>query len=114
MGEVVEGLGEVSDAGVRSRGLTIATQPNAQVIAPTAGRVSYAGDFRDYGQIVIIDHSGGWTTLITDLASISVQVGQVLRQGAPIGRTGTNRPTVTIELRRGGEPVDISSLVSRG
>lgn len=114
MGEVVEGLGEVSSAGIRSRGLTIATQPNAQVIAPTAGRVSYAGDFRGYGQIVIIDHSGGWTTLITNLASISVQVGQVVQQGAPVGRTGDDRPTVTVELRRGGEPVDISSLVSRG
>ncbi|QLC24976.1 peptidoglycan DD-metalloendopeptidase family protein [Parasphingopyxis algicola] len=114
MGEVVEGLGEVSDAGVRSRGLTIATQPRAQVIAPTAGRVSYAGDFRGYGRIVIIDHSGGWTTLITDLASISVQVGEVVQQGAPIGRTGTERPTVTVELRRSGQPVDISSLVSRG
>lgn len=114
MGEVVAGLGEVSDAGIRSRGLTIATQPGAQVIAPTAGRVSYAGDFRGFGQIVIIDHSGGWTTLITDLASVSVQVGQVVQQGAPIGRTGDDRPTVTVELRRGGEPVDISSLVSRG
>lgn len=114
MGEVVEGLGEISAAGIRSRGLTIATQPSAQVIAPTAGRVSYAGDFRGYGQIVIIDHSGGWTTLITNLASISVRVGQIVRQGAPVGRTGDDRPTVTVELRRGGEPVDISSLVSRG
>lgn len=114
MGEVLEGLGEVSSAGIRSRGLTIATQPSAQVIAPTAGRVSYAGDFRGYGQIVIIDHSGGWTTLITNLASVSVQVGQVVQQGAPVGRTGDDRPTVTVELRHGGEPVDISSLVSRG
>ncbi|MGJ8536497.1 MAG: murein hydrolase activator EnvC family protein [Parasphingopyxis sp.] len=114
MGEVVEGLGEVSEAGIRSRGLTIATQPGAQVIAPTAGRVSYAGDFRGFGQIVIIDHSGGWTTLITNLASVSVQVGQLVQQGAPIGRTGDDRPTVTVELRRSGEPVDISSLVSRG
>ena len=114
MGEVVEGLGEVSDAGVRSRGLTIATQPGAQVIAPTAGRISYAGEFRGYGRIVIIDHSGGWTTLITNLDTISVQVGTVVGQGAPIGRTGTDRPVVTVELRRAGQPVDISSLVSRG
>ena len=114
MGEVVEGLGEVSDAGVRSRGLTIATQPGAQVIAPTAGRVSYAGEFRGYGRIVIIDHSGGWTTLITNLDVISVRVGDVVGQGAPIGRTGTERPVVTVELRRAGQPVDISSLVSRG
>jgi septal ring factor EnvC (AmiA/AmiB activator) len=114
MGEVVEGLGEISEAGVRSRGLTIATQPGAQVIAPTAGRISYAGEFRDYGRIVIIDHSGGWTTLITDLASIGVQVGQIVQQGSPIGRAGTGRPTITVELRREGRPVDISSLVSRG
>ncbi len=114
MGEVVEGLGELSDGGVRSRGLTIATQPRAQVIAPTAGRVSYAGEFRGYGKIVIIDHSGGWTTLITSLDRINVRVGDVLRQGAPIGRAGDDRPTVTIELRRDGRPVDISSLVSGG
>lgn len=114
MGEVVEGLGEVSVAGVRSRGLTIATQPGAQVIAPTAGRISYAGEFRGYGRIVIIDHSGGWTTLITNLDIISVGVGDVVGQGAPIGRTGTDRPVVTVELRRAGQPVDISSLVSRG
>lgn len=114
MGEVVEGLGEVSDAGVRSRGLTIATQPRAQVIAPTAGRVSYAGEFRGYGNIVIIDHSGGWTTLITSLGELDVEVGDVVRQGAPIGRAEAERPTITIELRRQGRPVDISSLVSRG
>lgn len=114
MGEVVAGLGEVSEAGIRSRGLTIATQPGAQVIAPTSGRISYAGDFRDYGKILIIDHGGGWTTLITDLAEIEVSLGQQVRQGAPIGRAGGDNPTVTIELRRRGTPVDISSLVSRG
>lgn len=114
MGELVEGLGEVSEAGVRSQGLTLETQPDAQVIAPTAGRIGYAGPFRDYGHIVIIDHSGGWTTLITGLASLDVAVGDVVRQGESLGRTGSGRPTVTVELRREGRPVDISSLVSRG
>ena len=114
MGEVIEGLGEISSTGVRSRGLTIATQPRAQVIAPTAGRISYASQFRGYGNIVIIDHSGGWTTLITDMETLSVSVGDVVRQGAPIGRTGDDEPRVTIELRRDGRPIDISSLVNRG
>ena len=45
---------------------------DAQVIAPTAGRVSYAGEFRGYGNIVIIDHSGSWTTLITSLHDLDV------------------------------------------
>lgn len=114
MGELVEGMGEVSDAGVRARGITLATQPGAQVIAPTSGRISYAGEFRGYGRIVIIDHSGGWTSLITGLGANSVSVGDVVQQGTPIGRAGDDRPQVTVELRRGGEPVDISSLVSRG
>lgn len=114
MGELVEGLGEVSEAGIRSRGLTIATRPGAQVIAPTSGRISYAGDFRGYRRIVIIDHGGGWTTLITNLAALDVELGDEVRQGTPIGRAADDRPTITVELRRRGVPVDISSLVSGG
>ena len=114
MGEVVEGLGAISDSGIRSRGLTIATVPGAQVIAPTDGRVTYAGPFRDYENIVILDHGAGWTTLITSLAALDVAVGDNIEQGAPVGRAGDDRPTVTIELRRRGDPVDISALVSGG
>ena len=111
VGQVVTGLGEVSDTGVRARGLTIATQPSAQVVAPTGGRVAFAGLYRGFGNIVIIDHGRGWTTLITSLAALDVKVGDTLDQGSPIGRAGPARPTVTVELRRGGQPVDIARLV---
>ena len=114
VGTLVTGMGELSESGVRARGLTLATQPGAQVVAPTARRVAYAGPYRGYGQIVIIDHGQGWTTLITGLNHLSVNVGAGVGQGDPIGTAGAPRPTVTIELRRNGRPVDIVPLVGLG
>lgn len=114
MGQLVTGMGEVNDGGVRSRGLTLVTQPGAQVVAPTAGRVAFAGPYRGYGQILIIDHGQGWTTLITGLHRVTAQVGDSARQGDPVGIAGQGRPTVTIELRRNGRPVDIVPLVGLG
>ena len=110
-GRLVTGLGEVSAAGVRSRGLTLATASDATVIAPAAGRVAYARRFGDYGTIVILDHGDGWTTLITGLSSADVVRGQAVAQGTPIGQTGGGTPEVTIELRRRGRPVDMIPLL---
>jgi septal ring factor EnvC (AmiA/AmiB activator) len=112
MGRVVTGLGELSDAGVRSRGLTIASAADAAVIAPAAGRIAYAGKFRAYGTIVIIDHGGGWTSLISGLGTVSARVGQTVAQGSPIGRAGAgDDPRVTVELRRRDRPVDMTPLI---
>ncbi len=113
IGQVVTGLGEISRTGITARGLTIATRPLAQVVAPTGGRVAFAGPYRGFGQIVILDHGRGWTTLITSLAGLDVRVGDSVDPGSPIGRAGPVRPTVTVELRRNGQPVDIARLVSR-
>lgn len=114
IGQLVTGMGEVNDGGVRSRGLTLVTQPGAQAIAPTAGRIAFAGPYRDYGQILIIDHGQGWTTLITGLHRVTAQVGDTVRQGDPVGITGAERPNITVELRRNGRPVDIVPLVGLG
>jgi len=112
VGRVVTGLGELSDAGVRSRGLTIASAKEAQVVAPAAGRIAYAGQFRGYGTIVIIDHGGGWTSLISGLGAVSVRVGERVGQGAPIGAAGGgDDPRVTIELRRRDRAVDMTPLL---
>jgi len=111
VGAIIAGLGEVSEAGVRARGLTIATRPGAQVVAPTGGRIVYARTYLGYGDIVIIDHGRGWTTLITGMAALDARVGDQVVQGSPIGKAGPTRPTITIELRRGGQPVDITRLV---
>ncbi|WP_313808640.1 murein hydrolase activator EnvC family protein [Sphingobium sp.] len=110
VGQLVTGMGEISSSGVRSRGLTIATRPDALAVAPTAGRIVFAGPYRGYGQIVIIDHGGGWTTLITGLLRLNAAVGDSVRQGDPIGNAGPGRPSITVELRRNGRPVDIIPL----
>ncbi|MFA6116184.1 MAG: peptidoglycan DD-metalloendopeptidase family protein [Sphingomonas sp.] len=112
VGRVVTGLGELSDAGVRSRGLTIVSAAEATVIAPAAGRIAYAGPFRGYGTIVIIDHGGGWTSLIAGLGRVSTRVGETVAQGSPIGRAGSgDDPRITIELRRRDRPVDMTPLL---
>ena len=66
-GKLVTGFGEVSDAGVPSRGLTFAVAGRGRRRRARGGQMVYAGPFRDYGTIVIIDHGGGWTTLIAGL-----------------------------------------------
>lgn len=111
VGRIVAGLGEVNDSGVRSRGVTIAAQPGGQVVAPAPGRVSFAGDYRGYGKIVIVDHGGGWTSLLTGMIGLSVAVGDTLNAGAPVGRAGSDDSRITVELRRGGRPVDIVAMI---
>lgn len=111
-GTLVTGLGEVSENGVRSRGLTFAVAPGARVVAPAAGRVLLARRFRSYGVIVIVDHGAGWTTLVTGLGDTSVTRGSMVRAGTPLGRAGGGEtPHITVELRRRGRPMDIAALV---
>lgn len=111
-GALLAGLGEVSENGVRARGLTFATKPNAPVIAPAAGKIVFARVFRRFGQVVIIDHSAGWTTLVTGLDAVNVATGQAVVAGEVLGRAGRGeRAQVGVELRRRGRPVDITALI---
>jgi septal ring factor EnvC (AmiA/AmiB activator) len=113
-GRILSGMGEISDGGVHARGLTFATAPSAEVIAPRLGRVVYAGRFRGYGTIVIIEHGAGWTSVITDLAEARVAVGQTVRMGDVIGRAGSDDLRISIELRRNGRPFPIAGLLRLG
>ena len=88
-----------------------AARPGGQVVAPAPGRVSFAGDYRGYGKIVIIDHGGGWTSLVTGMIALSVGVGDTLDAGTPVGRAGSQDSRITIELRRAGRPVDIVAML---
>jgi murein hydrolase activator len=82
---VTEGLAAVDDSGVRSRGLTLATGRGTQVTAPADGVVKFSGPFRDYDGIVIIDHGGGWLSLIVNVAS-ELHPGDRVALGQEIGR----------------------------
>jgi septal ring factor EnvC (AmiA/AmiB activator) len=108
-GRLITGMGEISDAGVHARGLTFETRANAPVVAPRAGRIVYAGRFRSYGEIVIIDHGHGWASTLTDLTALRVRQGDTVRAGDPLGRSSRH---VTVELRRRGHPQPITPLLS--
>lgn len=111
-GKLVTGFGELSDAGVRSRGLTFAPGAGAAIIAPAAGRIAFAGTFRGYGNIVIIDHGGGWTSLISGFAALGLHVGEQVAQDDVIGRVAAgDSPRVTVELRRRDRAVDMTPLI---
>jgi septal ring factor EnvC (AmiA/AmiB activator) len=82
---VVEGLAAVNESGVRSRGLTLAAARGATVSVPANGIIKFAGPFRDYDGVVIIDHGGGWMSLIVNVAS-SVHPGDRVALGQDLGR----------------------------
>lgn len=111
-GRVLTGTGELSDAGVHSRGLTLEVDRQAEVRAPANGRVAFSGPFRSYGSVVILDHGGGWTSVVTNLAGIGVASGQRVQRGAVIGRARGGDEPVTIELRFNGRPVPVTAALA--
>lgn len=105
-GRTLAGFGEIGEGGVRNTGISLSPRDGAQVIAPAEGRVAFAGPYRGYDRIVIIEHEGGWTSLVTGLARSDVAVGDDLVAGSPLGVAGGEGPIVTLELRRNGSPVN--------
>lgn len=105
-GQLVAGFGESRGGQPRSRGIALAVRPGAQAVAPAPGRVAFAAPYRGYGRIVIIEHDGGWTSLITGLARLDTRVGESVLAGSPLGTAGAGNPVITLELRHDGEPVN--------
>jgi len=105
-GRTLVGFGAKRDSGLASTGLVLAPVAGAQVVAPARGRVAFAGPYRGFGRIVIIEHDGGWTSLVTGLARVDAAVGDTVIGGSPIGVAGGREEPVTIELRRDGEPAN--------
>ncbi len=106
-GRIVRGYGDGS--GPRSRGITFETRENAQVVAPRAGRIAYAGPFRGYGLLLIIEHGGGYHSLLTGFSRIDAAPGQQVVAGEPVGvvgAAGQERPSLYMELRRNGRPIN--------
>ena len=92
-----------------SRGVVVAARDGAQVVAPYDGKVVYAGPFRRYGQILIIEHGERYHTLLAGLDRIDAVVGQWLLAGEPVGMlvsTEDSASELYIELRRAGQPIN--------
>lgn len=105
-GRLGDGFGARSDAGSVQRGVTLLPRASAQVVAPGAGRIAFAGPYRGYGAIVIIEHENGWTSLVTGLDGLVTRTGQEVVAGSPLGQAGASSPAITLELRREGEAVN--------
>ncbi|HUD30574.1 MAG TPA: peptidoglycan DD-metalloendopeptidase family protein, partial [Novosphingobium sp.] len=105
-GRLVTGFGEDAPGQARSAGLVLAPRALAQAVAPAPGRVAFAGPYRGYDRIVIVEHEGGWTSLVTGLARLDVAVGETVVAGSPIGSAGPRAPRVMVELRREGVAVN--------
>ena len=108
-GKVVLGYGQPGDGGQSQRGVTFETRPGAQVVAPYGGQIAFAGPFRAYGLILIIEHSEGYHSLLAGLGRIDSVVGQWVAAGEPVGaaeESGASNPRFYVELRRNGQPID--------
>ncbi len=109
-GRIVQLYGQPdSTQGETAKGIRIRGLPGAQIVAPFDGRIAYAGEFRGYGQILIIDHGERYHTIIAGLDRIDAVVGQWVLAGEPVAQmsdlAGRN-PELYLELRRTGEAIN--------
>lgn len=106
-GEIITHYGEQKVKGVISKGITIATRSNAQVIAPFDGSVIFAGPFRGYGNMIIVEHSDGYLSLMSGLGNIDVELGQMLLAGEPIGQMPKqSNAELYVEIRKNNQPIN--------
>ena len=110
--------GAPDGVGGQEKGLSIATRAGAQVTAPADGWVVYAGPFRSYGQLLILNAGNGYHILLAGMERISVDLGQFVLTGEPVAvmgngshiaailATGSSQPVLYIEFRKDGTPVD--------
>jgi len=106
VGDIVGHFGDAQAAG-SAKGVTFATRLGAEIVAPAAGRVMFAGPFKGYGQILIIDHGDGYHSLLAGIGRITGIVGQHVAAGEPIGTMASDgTPRLYLELRRQGQPVN--------
>ncbi|MDO5386325.1 MAG: peptidoglycan DD-metalloendopeptidase family protein [Pseudomonadota bacterium] len=106
-GQVVTRYGEETAKGVSSKGIIIKTRGQAQVIAPFDGTVIFAGPFRGYGNLIIIDHGKGYLSLLAGLETIDTELGQLLLAGEPVGQMPDDDDArLYIEIRKDNHPIN--------
>lgn len=108
---IMLGIQELNDTGYRERGIMLRLPENAEIPAPASGKISFAGPYRSYGNIVMIDHGGGWITLITHLGRLNVGRSATVRQGQVIAVLPDGAGEIGMELRRHGRVMDIVALL---
>src|SRR5262249_14214237 len=116
----IRDFGSPDGLGGTEKGLWIASRAAAQVTAPCDGWVVYAGPFRSYGQLLILNPGGGYHMLRAGTERISLDPGQFVLTGEPVAvmgggpqsaaavATGSSQPVLYVEFRKDGTPVDPS------
>lgn len=121
-GQILKAYGANDGFGGTTRGIFVATRADAQVVTPVDGHVEFAGPFRSYGQLLILNTGGGYHVLLAGLGEITAEQGQFLQAGEPVGIMGKSaapgtltgdqlqdgRPVLYIEFRKNGEAIDSS------
>jgi len=118
-GDMSLGFGEKDEDGEISNGLSLQTLTQTTVTSPADGHVVYAGPFRSYGELLILDAGDGYHVLLAGMEEMTVTLGQFVVVGEPVGRMGarrvasaadasfsTTRPILYVEFRKDGNPVD--------
>jgi septal ring factor EnvC (AmiA/AmiB activator) len=117
-GSKIRDFGGSDGAGGAEKGISLATRAGAQVTTPCDGWVVYAGPFRSYGQLLILNAGGGYHVLIAGMERISVNIGQFVLTGEPVATMGStslvasilattaSQPVLYVEFRKDGTPID--------
>ncbi|HWJ71614.1 MAG TPA: peptidoglycan DD-metalloendopeptidase family protein [Kaistia sp.] len=118
-GVEVKSFGDADGLGGTTAGVSIATRASAGVSSPSDGWVVYAGPFRSYGQLLIINAGGGYHVLLAGMERINVELGQFVLAGEPVGVMGTRQlasmgaegigaqqPLLYVEFRKDGTSID--------
>ena len=106
-GQIVKRFGQEDGLGGRMLGTAIATRNGAQVTAPADGQVEFAGPFRSYGEVLILNPGDGYHILLAGMGTITAATGEFLRAGEPVGQMGNGPSSVTLlgEGVQDGRPV---------
>ena len=111
-GSVMHAFGDATEAGPAS-GVSYQVAPGARVVSPCGGRAVFAGPFRSFGLLLIVDCGGGYHFVLSGFDRLDAQVGQSVRTGAPVGvmpgwdpRASASRPLLYVELRLNGQAVN--------
>jgi septal ring factor EnvC (AmiA/AmiB activator) len=117
-GTRVREFGASDGSGGTQKGISLATRAGAQVTAPCDGWVVYAGPFRSYGRLLIINAGGGYHVLLAGMEQFTVDLGQFVLTGEPVAVMGSgskmasaaavtaSQPLLYIEFRKDGTSID--------
>ncbi len=114
IGRVIRKFGAKEPVGV-ARGIQIEARPGAQVVAPYDGKIVFAGQFREYGQLLIIEHGGGYHSLMAGFGDLYGVVGQWVLTGEPVGAMASAKKVVPLylEMRHSGRAINPEPWLKR-